>query len=169
MDLQQDAKGIVQGAMAYFSSRSGTPAESKAKMMVQEQSPQDISKEDLMALCMKMNKRMHSLEAKLEDIRQKKDTLIEEKKSILLLILNWIGFSCNQSGEEPVDLLILQEAWDRWYSKMRSVTMPDLVSEESAIAEYEQYFMGFGVDGVFTEHPRTAKNAIEYLYRKSKD
>jgi hypothetical protein len=44
-----------------------------------EKSPSDIPKEDLMQLCMKMNKRMQAMEVKGADLVKRKTQLLTER------------------------------------------------------------------------------------------
>jgi hypothetical protein len=83
----------MYGAMSMFSSIS-SPVPSSAPEAVKsaaeqdsiENSPYDIPKEDLMHLCMKMNKRMQAMEAKLADVNKSKKVIAADRKGLLDLI-----------------------------------------------------------------------------------
>jgi hypothetical protein len=49
-------------------------------------SAEDIPKEELMHLCMKMNKRMQAMESKGKDLVRKKATLLTERSKLLELM-----------------------------------------------------------------------------------
>lgn len=91
--LEGNISGLMSGAMSMFSSMSipvSSVAPEAAKSAVEqesiENSPYDIPKEDLMHLCMKMNKRMQAMEAKLADVTKSKKVIAADRKGLLDLI-----------------------------------------------------------------------------------
>lgn len=66
---QQNLSSMLGAAVSLFGS---PPGSAQAKSDAVENSPYDIPKEDLMHLCMKMNNRMQSMEAKQKELLKAK-------------------------------------------------------------------------------------------------
>ena len=67
------------------SARGGAlaPSSSSRKPAAGGQRPEDIPREELMHLCMKMNKRMQSMETKISGLARIKTALLRERKALL--------------------------------------------------------------------------------------
>lgn len=78
-----------------------------------EGSIEDIPKDDLMALCMKMNKRMQSLESKHSMLYKRSKTLLAERRSLLdLLALHVPGMSVlSAEDSSDVDTQAMADIW----------------------------------------------------------
>lgn len=70
--------------------------------------PEDIPKEDLLHLCMKMNKRMQTLEAKGAEISKKHKDVLEEKKQLLDIIKSYLTTPLSISESETIDIAALR-------------------------------------------------------------
>ena len=62
---------------------------------------EDIPREELLALCMKMNKRMQAMEIKGKELVRKKGTLLEERH----LLLDWIVSDINSTNNSSLAVL----------------------------------------------------------------
>lgn len=76
-----------------------------------ESTPQDIPKEELMTLCMKMNKRMQAMEAKGKEIMKKKTTLTAERQKMLDLFRMVISVPTITKEDADLDLNALEQSW----------------------------------------------------------
>jgi hypothetical protein len=61
----------------------GDPAPSDQQQQQQQQHPEDIPREELMQLCMKMNTRMKTIESKYKDLSRKRTTLQNERSALV--------------------------------------------------------------------------------------
>ena len=72
--------------------------------------PEDIPKDDLLHLCMKMNKRMQGLEARGAEISKKYKEVSEEKKQLLDIIKTYASASLPLTiADETLDISVLRE------------------------------------------------------------
>lgn len=90
-------------------SRSGTGNKTS------ESNPNDIPKEELLQLCMKLNKRMQALESKHTDLIAKYKSLNQEKNTLLDLIRN----SLTVPITEIDDIVAIGEIWRKQYQEER--------------------------------------------------
>jgi hypothetical protein len=79
-----------------------------------EKNPEDIPKEELMHLCMKMNKRMQAMELKGKELVKKKSTLLSERQKLLELMKSEISFPFNAKDDQEIDLFTLENCWVEW-------------------------------------------------------
>ncbi len=75
---------------------------------------QDIPKEELLHLCMKMNKRMATIETKGKELLKKKNTLLSERQKLLLLIEATINTSFHTPPEQDLDLPLVEKTLNEW-------------------------------------------------------
>lgn len=101
-----------------------------------EKNPEDIPKDELVHLCMKMNKRMQAMEAKGKELVRQKSRLVEERKLLLELMQSSVQFRTLATDDSDLDLPVIEAAWKDWQrSNHEHVT----VLEEKIIAS-EQIF-----------------------------
>eukprot|EP01036_Dinobryon_divergens_P035209 gene35209-45598_t len=97
-------------------------------------SAEDIPKEELMHLCMKMNKRMQAMESKGKELVRRKATLLTERNKLLelmgtsssLSILKDPTASTNSSfsgGDQDLDLSAIESSWLQWEAERREVAL----------------------------------------------
>lgn len=106
------AQGDSGGAAGLFSSLWGGPSagkEAATKARASESKPEDIPKEDLLHLCMKMNKRMQTLEAKCTELTKKHKDVLEEKRELLDIIRTYVTDGV-LPDEEHLDLAAVRES-----------------------------------------------------------
>lgn len=75
--FEESGQDLMHEAMAFFGGGASMSAQASAPstcgpIYAMEKSPQDIPKEELMILCMKLNKRMQSLRAKCKTWQRKR-------------------------------------------------------------------------------------------------
>eukprot|EP01036_Dinobryon_divergens_P033198 gene33198-42929_t len=97
-------------------------------------SAEDIPKEELMHLCMKMNKRMQAMESKGKELVRRKATLLTERNKLLelmgtsssLSILTDPTASTNSSfsgGDQDLDLSAIESSWLQWEADRREAAL----------------------------------------------
>jgi hypothetical protein len=100
-----------KSSSSYFSTIFGSADVAKAteKPTKGEANPNDIPKEELLQLCMKLNKRMHTLESKHTDLIQKHKVLGQERNALFDLIRS----SMRESGSvvDSDDVALIGELW----------------------------------------------------------
>lgn len=94
----------------------GSEHHNEAKSKPAEVDPQDIPKEELMALCMKLNKRMQSLEGRYNELRARKQTLLNERKALIELISSEVSINVAILDEQDIPL---DEFRDKWSERRR--------------------------------------------------
>lgn len=105
---------LLGGAMQLFSSAtSPSPAAAPPTSEVTENSPYDIPLEDLMHLCMKMQKRMQSMEEKQKELIKAKKNVTNDRKALLDLIQNVIPASMS-TDDTDLNIAHLQEGWEAY-------------------------------------------------------
>lgn len=98
----------ITGAMSMFtSSNSGVKS---------EKSPEDIPREELVHLCMKMNKRMQAMEAKGQELIKKKNSLANDRK-IMLSFLTSIPLPLSIRDDDDISEEELYHMWQNFKSK----------------------------------------------------
>jgi hypothetical protein len=115
-------------------------AASNSSPGVVEKSADDIPREELMALCMKMNKRMQVLESKANDLSKKKTTLLDERRQLLdLLIASGIieGALIGIVGEDDLRTEAIADSWNSWFknSQQRVKMLENRISDLQAQLE----------------------------------
>jgi hypothetical protein len=100
------ASGLFSGL---FGGREAAPAGAKAGARSTETNPEDIPKEDLLHLCMKMNKRMQALESKGADMAKKLKDSTEEKKQLFDIIKTYISIPITFQDQDTLDLTMIRE------------------------------------------------------------
>jgi chromosome segregation ATPase len=74
----------------------------------------DIPKEELLHLCMKMNKRMQAMETKGKELLKKKNSLQNERQNLLKLIEVTVDTSFPTSPEQDLDISQVEKIWNEW-------------------------------------------------------
>ena len=97
--------------------------------------PGDIPKDELMLLCMKMQKRMQAMEVKGQELVRKKTTLLDERKALLRSVQALIPTEqvVTPDDENNLDL----EAIDGTIAKAEAVRMAKVTMLEQKLAELE--------------------------------
>jgi hypothetical protein len=114
---KKKAEALFNGAMNMFGSPSSkaTVAASTADVdakglgrvattATMESNPEDIPKEDLLHLCMKMNKRMQSMETKGQELVKVKAVLLAERKQLIDAIKQVVIIPVNPLDDNEVDI-----------------------------------------------------------------
>lgn len=103
----------------YFTTMFGLPAKgqapataSTAGVKAADTNPEDIPKEDLLHLCMKMNKRMQALEAKGAEMNKKCKDLGTEKRQLLDIIKSYVNGDVSTDAD-ALDMVALREKVSR--------------------------------------------------------
>ena len=99
-----------------------------------EKLPQDIPKEELMALCMKLNKRMQSMESKGKELFRKKSILVEERKHLVEIIASTVSISIAVQEDQDLDIEFVKDSWRQWEEQRRQ----QVLTLEQRISEVEQ-------------------------------
>lgn len=99
-----------------------------------ENAPQDIPKEELMNLCMKMNKRMQAMEAKGKELVKKKTTVLMERQKLLDLLKTVMPIPILTKDDNDLDLVAIEAAWAQ-FDVQRRAQVSDL---EEKVAEREK-------------------------------
>ena len=109
----------MSGAMSMFSAAASSSAatgssQSSATAAEEaiENSPYDIPKEDLMHLCMKMNKRMQAMESKLAETTKSKKSTAVDRKILLDLIRSSLPSLGDLAESNAVDIETVVAAWN---------------------------------------------------------
>lgn len=85
-----------------------------------EQKPEDIPKEELLQLCMKLNKRMQAMETRGKEILKKKNTLQLERQKLLSLLEAVVHVPLQPSPiESDLDFENVEQLWNDWDKKRR--------------------------------------------------
>jgi hypothetical protein len=146
----EGGKKLVQGAMSLFTniassanaSSSSGPApggsNGTVKANVVERTPEDIPREELLALCMKMNKRMSVTDQKANELAKRKGILIEERRQLLELIAMAVGVGevAKVGEEEDLKIATITETWEQWHraNRQRLKTLENRISELESIS-----------------------------------
>jgi hypothetical protein len=116
------SKMLVKGAMQLFANVSATatstPAKADSKITTESSpapkfgspmplaydgvNPEEIPREELLALCMKMNKRMQIMESKGQELVKKKGSLLSERRQLLEALM-LLGVATPLSGSAAQD------------------------------------------------------------------
>jgi chromosome segregation ATPase len=144
--LEESGKALMQGAMSLFGGGPSTPAPappSSAKKPASgavhavEKSPLDIPKEELMTLCMKLNKRMQSLEHKGQELTKKKSSLVEERRQLVDLISSTISMNLACPDEENLNVDVVRDSWRAYTSQQldKVVQLEQQVTDSQQLVE----------------------------------
>ncbi len=115
---------------------SSAPATSNVPAGVIEGTPDDIPKEELMQLCMKMNKRMQAMETKGKELVKKKTSLLNDRQKLLALIQSCINLTISTSDDQELDIQTIELNWQKWDSNCRS----NIIELEQKLKVAEQSF-----------------------------
>lgn len=105
---------------------------------------QDIPKEELLHLCMKMNKRMAAIESKGKELLKRKNQLVNERQKLLLLIETAVKTSFNITPEQDADLNLIEKTFSDWDTdrlakiKQYEFQIQELLAKESASIKSDQ-------------------------------
>jgi hypothetical protein len=86
-----------------------------------EKNPEDIPKEELMQLCMKMNKRMQAMETKGKELVKKKSSLLNDRHKLLELI-NTVTNLPLSLDDQDLDMNVIESSWLKWSSAHKAST-----------------------------------------------
>jgi hypothetical protein len=115
-----DGISIVQGAFSLFTAAANSTADKGPAVVAVEKSPMDIPKEELMALCMKMNKRMQSLEAKNTESTNRINRLVDERRILLDLITSTINLNISAQNHEDINTPLINDTWNQYKEQQQS-------------------------------------------------
>jgi hypothetical protein len=114
---KKKAEALFNGAMNMFGSPSSKAAVAAstadvdakgsgrlATTATMESNPEDIPKEDLLHLCMKMNKRMQSMETKGQELVKIKAVLLAERKQLIDAIKQVVTIPVNPLDDNEFDI-----------------------------------------------------------------
>ena len=111
---KKKAEALFNGAMNMFSSPSikpstallsaGADIKESSRVETMESNPEDIPKEDLLHLCMKLNKRMQSMETKGQELVKIKTILMAEKKQLIDAIKQNVVIPVNSLDNDEFDV-----------------------------------------------------------------
>lgn len=110
--LVNSAFSILQKPAAVLTNNSNVSSTTNSSREM-ETSPEDIPKEELVQLCMKMNKRMQAMESKGQELIRKKNTLLNDKK-VLLDFLKSIPLLINVQDDQEVHQEVLSNCWKQY-------------------------------------------------------
>lgn len=119
------ASRVLSGAMSLFGSPgsdlksllpipTGTTStgSSSSRGPAQSQNPDDIPKEELLQLCIKMNKRMQSMEHKGQELMKRQKMLVADRRDLIALVRSTLpdcgGVVGDESGTEGMDMASLK-------------------------------------------------------------
>lgn len=94
------------GFFSYFGSLDPTRTGPKV-----EKNPSDIPKEELLQLCMKLNKRMQAMEGKAQDYAKKYKKCLDERSLLIDLIKASLSAEVELPENECLDIDTLKDAW----------------------------------------------------------
>lgn len=88
-----------------------------------EQNPEDIPKEELLQLCMKLNKRMQAMETKGKEIFKKKNTLQLERQKLLNLLESVVLQPLQPNpSDADLDFNLIESVWNNWNTSRQGQT-----------------------------------------------
>lgn len=99
-----------------------------------ENSPEDIPHEELMQLCMKMNKRMQAMDIKGKELLKKKSALMSERRKLLGMIRLSSNIPINDLEDQDLDMTMIESKWKEWDDMRRE----HLMVMEQKIAAFEE-------------------------------
>jgi hypothetical protein len=141
-DAASAVNGLFQGALSLLnaaqggSSGGGGPTSSSSsnsgsnrsgngstpvKQANTESTPDDIPREDLVHLCMKMNKKMQAMETKGQELTRKKNLLLADKHTFLEFI-NLIPLRVSFGDDDAVDKEVLATNWSQYNELQQKLT-----------------------------------------------
>ena len=95
--------------------------------------PFDIPKDELMALCMKLNKKMQSLESKCHDLNRVKISLNDDRLFLIQTISSILEENISVNADESTPRPMIQNIVDKWKSSQHE----NISSLEKKIIELE--------------------------------
>jgi cytochrome c556 len=99
-----------------------------------EPNPQDISREELMKLCIKMQARMQQYEAKGKALFKKKTTIAAERQKLLDLLRMVMPVPTLTSDDDELNLDTIEQSWADFEVRRRD----QLATLEAKVVEKEQ-------------------------------
>lgn len=80
-----------------------------------EPNPEDIPKEELLQLCMKLNKRMQAMESKGKELFKKKNSLQIERQKLVSLLETIVGKPLQPNPvDADLDMEMIESSWSDW-------------------------------------------------------
>ena len=104
---------FLSGAMFRFGSFNPHTGKQDAKdsSLKSELFPKDIPYDELMQLCLKLNKRMQVMEAKGQELVKRGRSLSNDRRHLLDLFSEIVGKSTMLEDDEIIDIESLRENW----------------------------------------------------------
>lgn len=144
---KKKAGALFNGAMNLFGSPSTKAAAaastadldakglgSVATAATMESNPEDIPKEDLLHLCMKMNKRMQSMETKGQELVKMKAVLLAERKQLIDAIKQVVVIPVNPLDDNEFDIGLATDSLKKSEENQKALVN----SLEQKISDLEQ-------------------------------
>jgi len=127
MSETKKISGMITGAMSMFGSvansvnrdsvnrniSTGNNADSKDNSN-SEVNPEDIPKEDLLQLCMKLNNRMQMLESAGQELSKKNKSLKSERRQLLKILMGVFTVPIGIIDEDNIDFNNLNSLYDKY-------------------------------------------------------
>ena len=119
---KKKAEALFTGAMSMFGNQIGNkpplqaptaPIEKGSKGPALENNPEDIPKEDLLHLCMKLNKRMQSMETKGQELTKQKTVLLGERRQLLDAIKQRVAIPTSPGDDQELDTGVIIELMNK--------------------------------------------------------
>jgi len=141
-DTKTKAEAFLSGAMNMLNNKSLTPSrqppsvDSKplAAVATMENNPEDIPKEELLHLMMKMNSRMAAMEMKGQGLVKRKSTLLTERKHLLDAIKQRVAIPLNLQDDQDLDLGVVIESINKSESQRQDI----IASLEKKFSDLEE-------------------------------
>ena len=111
--------------------------------MSNEQSPEDIPKEELVQLCMKMNKRMQAMETKGKELVARKKSLLAERHKLVEIIKHVCAAPISVVDDQDLDIQAIETQWQSWdasnQSKINQLEQKIRASEDALVELESKY------------------------------
>ena len=118
MSESKKLTGILTGAMSMFGPTKNTSVLAASDMTQSNHGDDvgdfaEIPKEDLMQLCMKLNKRMQMMEKAGKELSNKNKMLRVERSKMIMFLSEILSTPLKFADDEVVDVSSLRESWKR--------------------------------------------------------
>jgi hypothetical protein len=125
---------------------------------------EDIPKEELMQLCMKMNKKMQAMETKGKELVKKKSVLLQERRKLLEIIKSASGISMICVDDQDLNLSELETGWCAWDTARREQVFH--LEQQLAMSD-KNAFPSNAVDAVEPELDGGVNNEVSIFILKN--
>lgn len=103
------------------------------------QDPQDIPKEELLSLCMKLNKKLQFLESKGKELSKKKALTLQERQKLLNLLETIFCTSFDVSPETEIDFTKVDSIYNKW-NQEKNDKISSLETKIQTLSLSERFF-----------------------------